>query len=203
MGTRDEETEVKFYLREFAGVPDRILGAGGRLLAPRTHEYNLRFDTADHSLENAGRLLRLRQERTCYLTYKDQTHVESGALRRREIELQVGDFDTCLRLVEALGYRIVFIYEKYRTTYVCGNCKVMLDELPMGDFVEIEGDRTEIEDLAGRLGLKWQCAIPRSYHALFDGLRRAGMTTLRDLTFENFAGRTIDAEALGVSPADA
>lgn len=202
MSPQDEEIEVKFYVRHFAGLPDRVLRAGGELLTPRTHEYNLRFDTADRSLENAGRLLRLRRDRRSYLTYKDNTHVEGGALRRREIELLVDDFDTCVRLVEALGYETVFIYEKFRATYSCGGCKVMLDELPLGHFVEIEGDRIEIEELAGRLGLKWECAIPRSYHALFGGLRHRGVASARDLTFENFAGRSIGSEDLGVTPAD-
>jgi adenylate cyclase class 2 len=202
MSPQDEEIEVKFYVRELDGLPDRVLGAGGRLLAPRTYEYNLRFDTPDRSLEHSGRLLRIRRDVRCYLTYKDDTHVENGALRRREIELGVDDFDTCVRLVEALGYEIVFMYEKYRSTYTCGDCKVMLDELPLGHFVEIEGDRSEIEELAGRLGLEWQCAIPRSYYALFRGMRGDAQKSVRDLTFENFAGRAIESEDLGVTPAD-
>jgi adenylate cyclase class 2 len=202
MTPQDQEIEVKFYVRQLDRLPDLVLRAGGRLLAPRTFEYNMRFDTADRSLKHAGRLLRLRRERRCYLTYKDNTHPESGALRRREIEVEVGDFDACLRLIQALGYEPVFVYEKYRTTYAHGDCRVMLDELPFGHFVEIEGDRSEIEELAGRLRLKWQCAIPRSYHALFGGMRQAGAQTARDLTFENFAERLIDAEDLGVMPAD-
>jgi adenylate cyclase class 2 len=203
MTPRDEEIEVKFYVRKLESLPARVLQAGGQLLAPRTYEYNLRFDTTDRSLENSGRLLRLRREQRCYLTYKADTHVENGALRQREIELEVGDFDICLRLIQGLGYEIVFIYEKYRTTYACGGCRVMLDELPLGQFVEIEGDRPEIEELAGKLGLKWQCAIPRSYHALFEDMRRGAQESVRDLTFENFAGRVIETHDLGVTPADA
>jgi adenylate cyclase class 2 len=202
MTPQDEETEVKFYVQQFERLPDLVVQAGGRLLAPRTFEYNLRFDTADRSLQNRGRLLRLRRERQCYLTYKDNTQVEGGALRRREIEVAVDDFDACLRLIQALGYETVFAYEKYRTTYALGDCRVMLDELPLGHFVEIEGDRSEIERLADRLRLNWQCAIPRSYHALFDGMRQGASKNPRDLTFENFADRVIAAEDLGVTPAD-
>jgi adenylate cyclase class 2 len=202
MTPQDQEIEVKFYVQQFDKLPDLVLRAGGRLLAPRTFEYNVRFDTADRSLQQAGRLLRLRRERRCYLTYKDDTHAESGALRRREIEVEVEDFDACQRLVQALGYETVFTYEKYRTTYARGDCRVMLDELPFGHFVEIEGDRSEIEVLAGRLRLKWQCAIPRSYHALFEGMQQGGAVLARDLTFENFAGRVIHPEDLDVTPAD-
>ena len=202
MTPQDQEIEVKFYVQQFDKLPDLVLQAGGRLLAPRTFEYNVRFDTADRSLQHAGRLLRLRRERRCYLTYKDDTHAESGALRRREIEVEVEDFDACQRLVQALGYEAVFTYEKYRTTYARGDCRVMLDELPFGHFVEIEGDRSEIEALAGRLCLNWQCAIPRSYHGLFEGMRQGGELAARDLTFENFAGRVTHPEDLDVTPAD-
>ncbi|MFN2120134.1 MAG: class IV adenylate cyclase [Anaerolineales bacterium] len=203
MHARDEEIEVKFYVQQLDAVQRLVLQAGGHLLAPRTREYNVRFDTANRSLGSAGRLLRLRRDRRCYLTYKDDTRVEGGALHRREIEVGVDDFDTCLRLVEALGYETVFIYEKYRTTYACGGCSVMLDELPLGHFVEIEGGRLEIEELAGKLRLKWKCAIPRSYHALFSDMRGRGAESVRDLTFSNFAGRVVEARDLGVTPADA
>jgi len=203
MAPHDEEIEVKFYVRHFDRLPPRIVDAGGQLEAPRTYEYNLRFDTPDRSLEHSRRVLRLRRDKRCHLTYKGNSRVESGALRRREIELEEDDFEKCVRLVEALGYEIVFIYEKYRTTYACGGCEVMLDELPLGHFVEIEGDKLQIEELAARLGLKWQCAIPRSYQALFRDMRPGAQKPVRDLTFQNFVGRIIEPEDLGVAPADA
>ena len=50
--------------------------------------------------------------------------------------------------------------------------QVMLDELPYGNFVEIEGETVEsIHGLADQLGLNWDAAIATSYNALFDRAR--------------------------------
>ena len=197
------ETEVKFYLQHPEALPSRIISTGGRLLTPRTHEFNLRFDTAGGRLQGSGRILRLRQDQETHLTYKDNAEVVDGALRRREIELGVDDFERAEELLRALDYQLVFTYEKFRTVYDHGLTQVMLDELPYGHFVEIEGDREALQPLGDQLGLSWPCAIPRSYHALFERVVGVRALAISDLTFENFADLDIGPADLGVTPADA
>lgn len=203
MAPTGQETEVKFYLQHSSALPSRILAAGGRLRTSRTHELNLRFDTARGRLQGSGRVLRLRQDQEVHLTYKDNAQVLNGALRRREIELTVDDFEVAKELLRALGYRVVFTYEKFRTVYDLGAAQMMLDELPYGHFVEIEGDRTGLEPLAVQLGLSWECAIPRSYHALFQHVVGVRALAINDLTFESFANLHIEPRDLGVRAADA
>jgi len=66
---------------------------------------------------------------------------------------------------------------------------IMLDELPYGNFVEIEGpEAVSIHATADSLGLEWEAAIGKSYLKLFEQLRDKLGFTFRDLTFENFAG---------------
>ena len=165
MRTAGLETEVKFYLRHPKDLTTRILNTGGRLSRPRTLETNLRFDTASGGLRASGRLLRLRRDASVYLTFKEGTRVDAGALQRREIELVLDDFEAAQLLLRGLGYEIVFKYEKYRTVFSYGPVELMLDELPYGHFVEIEGEREALEPAASQLGLHWTFAIPRSYHA--------------------------------------
>jgi len=126
-----------------------------------------------------------------------------GALRRREIELVVDDFERARELLRALDYQIVFTYEKFRTIYDHGVTQVMLDELPYGHFVEIEGERAALKPLADHLGLSWPCAVPHSYHALFEHVVDVRALAISDLTFENFADLEIGPADLGVTPADA
>lgn len=147
-------------------------------------------------------MLRIRREQQVFLTYKDGTRIEDGAVDRRELELAVDDFETAMQLVRALDFEIVFIYEKYRTTFERSNTKIMLDELPFGSFAEIEGEIGPIRAAASQLGLDWGAAIARSYHALFDDLRRSRSLSMRDLTFETMAGLDIAAADLGVGAAD-
>src|ERR1700677_3459802 len=59
------ETEIKIPMKEGAG-PARLLieEHGYRMIAPRTLQVDQVFDTADRALQQSGRLLRLRSERT-------------------------------------------------------------------------------------------------------------------------------------------
>lgn len=193
----DQEIEVKFYVQDLGKVEARLREMGVRLLRPRVHELNLRYDRPDGSLRREHRVLRLRRSDVSRLTYKGPSSIEDGAMSRQEIEFTVGDFEAVKAFLEALDYRIIAMYEKYRTVYEIETpavskdtgCLIMLDELPYGNFVEIEGpDAVSIHASADSLGLKWDVAIAESYLALFERLRGKLGFTFRDLTFENFAG---------------
>ena len=113
------------------------------------------------------------------------------------------DFDKAKLFLEALGYQKLFVYEKYRTTYEFGNCHIMLDEMPYGNFVEIEGeDSAAIHNIANKLKLDLKASIPASYSALFERVHSTMGFTFTDLTFANFAGLTVTPEHLQVQPAD-
>ena len=78
---------------------------------------------------------------------------------RQEIEFAVEDFETAKKFLEALGYVQIVIYEKFRTIYELKDSHIMLDELPYGEFVEIEGEKCiEIQkSLQILLKFKWDC----------------------------------------------
>jgi adenylate cyclase class 2 len=202
MPAHNKETEVKFYIRDLTHLADQILAAGGRPRMPRTFEFNLRFDTPNADFQREHRVLRLRRDQSIRLTYKEGGRIQDGAFQRTEIEFGVADFDAAHQMLQALGFEVVFAYEKYRTTYELAGTEVMLDELPFGDFVEIEGPPELLKRVAIRLNLDWQAAIPYSYHDLFERLRARQTLTFRDLTFGNFSGTRPRADDLGVRSAD-
>jgi adenylate cyclase, class 2 len=197
-----QEVEVKFYVGSLDALRRRLESLGAAETKPRVRELNLRFDTEDKSLRQAGRVLRLRQDSVARLTYKDPGQVQSGALSRRELEFTVSDFDAAREFLQALGYAISFIYEKYRTTYKLDGLEVDLDEMPYGEFVEIEGQGSPLEPCASKLGLKWDTAIHSSYSQLFETVREKQDLKFRDLTFENFKGIQVLPADLNVRPAD-
>jgi len=150
---KDIETEVKFYIQDLERIWQRLEACGAEVEQPRQHELNLRFDTADGALSRGGRVLRLRQDAGNWMTYKGPGQSDTGVLVRQEIEFGVADFDAARRFLEALGYHVSVLYEKYRATYLLDGQKVTLDELPYGCFIEIEGsDAASIQKVAGRLG---------------------------------------------------
>ena len=173
-----QETEVKFYVRNLKRLEAQLLELGARLEKARVHETNLRFDLPDGSLHAGQRVLRLRHADDDRLTYKGKSKRTEGVLSRAEIEFTVGDYEAARQFIEALGYVQVAFYEKYRTTYTIDKTHFMLDELPYGDFVEIEGESIEtIRAAASRLSLDWEAAVPNGYLALFERICADTSTT--------------------------
>ena len=208
MSTTGQETEAKFYVRDLEQIKSRVEELGAVLVQARVLETNIRFDLPGEPLRAQGRVLRLRRDTEVKLTYKSASTNEEGVLSREEIEFQVEDYEKAKRFLEALGYRKLVYYEKYRTTYSLqpaeGFIYIMLDELPYGNFVEIEGVTVDsIRVIASQLNLRWESAIATSYHALFERARGSLNLSNLDLSFADLAGVKVEAADLGVLPADA
>jgi adenylate cyclase class 2 len=199
----DREVEVKFYVSDLPEMERRIVAAGGMLVQPRTHEYNLRFDTPAGVLSEAESMLRLRRDFASHVTFKGPSSTLGGVLARQEIEFEVSDFSAAQKLIEALGYRSKFVYEKFRTTYALDGLKITLDEMPYGPFVEIEGRQAQgIQAAAEKLGLDWSRSLPETYIGIFRRLRELFNLSFSDVTFANFADATIDMARAGVQFSD-
>lgn len=198
------ETEAKFYVQNLGKIEMRLQELKAHLIQPRIHETNLRFDNARRDLRNAYRVLRLRQDDKARFTFKGPSvEKEGGILSRQEIEFVVESFEIARRFLEALGFEVVVFYEKFRTTYKINGVHIMLDELPYGEFVEIEGENVEtIHNITDLLSLNRDAMIKTSYHALFE--RVAGKYNLEpsQLSFIALEKVKITPEDLGVQAAD-
>lgn len=203
MSKAEREIEVKFLVRDLAGVASRLQTLGARLSTPRVQETNLRFDTPDGELQRKRHVLRLRQDVASVLTFKGPAAAGEAVSSRQEIEFQVSNFEAARHFLEALGYVVAIIYEKYRTTYDYKDCMVTLDEMPFGPFMEIEGpDEGTIRSVAADLGLDWEARCTLSYLALFDHLHQTIHLGARNLTFDELKGVTVMPQDLGLRYAD-
>ena len=189
MSKDNTETEVKIKVRDLKTVEDKLRAAGATLKAERVREYDVRYDDAENTLTSSARVLRLRQDSRVRLTYKGKgTATSGGALTRTELEVTISDFDTMGLILSELGYHVAWIYEKYRTTYEVNDCEVVLDEMPFGPFIEVEGDDAGINKTLTALGLSDAPRIHESYSALFFRIKDRLRLPFRDLTFDNFKG---------------
>lgn len=203
MAKNNQELEVKFYVRDLPTVLSRLERLDAQVVSPRVHEINLRFDSPSGELVRESRVLRLRQDSRARLTYKGPGVALDGATLRQEIEFTVSDFSSAQSLLQALGYQIVWMYEKHRTTYQLGEVEVLLDEMPFGDFIEIEArDPADIRATANLLDLDWDARIMYSYTKIFERLRQAFQWTFRDLSFVNFKDLPVNMGAIGIHPGD-
>lgn len=199
-----QEIEAKYYVRGPNRVADDLKRAGARCIQPRTFERNLRFDTPKGRLRRQGQVLRLRQDTAARLTYKGPSQNSGGVLSRTEMEFTVSNFESARAFLEALGYIVFAVYEKYRTVYELDEFHIMLDELPYGNFVEIEGPNpASIERLARDLGLDPAKATSASYLALFAHLSAGRGFDVSQLTFAALPGLRVTPQELGVEAADA
>ncbi|MCA9865917.1 MAG: class IV adenylate cyclase [Anaerolineae bacterium] len=192
------EVEVKFLLDDFAAIRRRLIDVGALLVAPRVFEHNIRFDTADESLLARQELLRLRQDTRTRLTFKGVlADAEQGEAKvREEIEIEVGDFNRMSVILQRLGFRPVQTYEKYRETYQWQAVEIVLDEMPFGRFVELEGAEVDLKTVAAALGLDWSRRLLTNYLELMMLCRREFDLSFSDLTFDNFRDRAIDMSRL-------
>ena len=74
------------------------------------------------------------------------------------------------RILQALGLRPVFRYEKFRTTYAfpgIRGLKIELDETPVGVYLELEGPVTAIDRGARLLGYTRQEYLKETYGSLY------------------------------------
>lgn len=202
MNQNNQEQEVKFYLARRADLEKRLLVAGAMLHQPRTFEVNLRFDTPTRDLARVGQVLRLRQDERVRLTYKSAPQPGSEVSSRTEIEFEASSFENAQAFLEALGYEVSIAYEKFRTTYRLGDVEVTIDELPFGDFAEIEGpDPLAIQAAAALAGLNWEARIQLSYLALFTRLCTEKNLMAFNLTFREVTQK-YPPQAFGVKAAD-
>ena len=191
------EIEVKFYVSNMGKLRDRLLSISAILQKPRTYELNIIFDNPWHGLARQGKLLRLRQDTAAKVTFKGvSNHQRNSEVRvREEIEVGVGDFEKAEAILKRIGFEEQVRYEKYRETYTLNEIEVVLDELPFGDFVELEGSEVGIRQAAGELDLEWTKRIIDNYLALSARLKKRFDLTFHDITFENYARSNIQGAA--------
>jgi adenylate cyclase, class 2 len=147
-------------------------------LTERHLEDNFLFDHKEGLLAKERRLLRLRimaspeppfKEWKAILTFKGVPEVSDGVKKREEIECELKESDNLKLILFKLGFSITFRYQKYRTVYTLQNAglDICIDETPIGNFLELEGEILRIHEFATKLGYNRDDYITHSYATLY------------------------------------
>jgi len=178
------EIEIKLRLTSAAEGRRRLRKAGFRITGRRVFEQNVIFDTPRLTLRRRGLLLRLRTTtgRASLVTFKGPAQ-RGKHKARKEIEFEIGDAGAFAQVVDALGYRPSFRYEKFRTEFRETGVRpaglALLDETPVGTFLELEGSPRWIDGTARALGFSETEYITATYAEL----HRAARSGRRDMVF--------------------
>ncbi len=181
--TEATETEVKFLVHHLEDLRNKLRSAGFREITPRTHETNTLYDTPGHDLQNRGELLRIRKYgETWLLTHKSKGNTARHK-SRVEVETKIADGEKLDAIFRALGYTPTFRYEKFRAEWTDGKGHVVLDETPIGNIAEIEGQPEWIDDVASRLAVAETDYITKNYAALFFEWKARTGSRAREMTW--------------------
>lgn len=164
------EVEIKLRLTDAAGFC-AVLAEHGWLAAPQVFERNTVFDTPEHTLYGSGRLLRIREiDRRAIVTVKLPSELEGVHKVREEHEFETDNAAEAHAVFTGLGYMPSWIYEKRRTTFRrAGEAGIIeVDETPIGDFAEMEGEAEWIDRTAAAFGFANHDYVLESYRGLFD-----------------------------------
>lgn len=164
------ESEIKLRMPGPGPAREAVARLGATLVRSRHFEDNVLFDDARSALVSSGRTLRLRRtDEATVLTFKGPRDDREGVKSRQEIEVKAGpgEADALQAVLAAVGFRPLFRYQKYREAYRLGEVEIVVDETPIGTFLEIEGPPAQIHAAARALGLGPRDYITESYAGLF------------------------------------
>lgn len=157
------EIEKKYRLtkQQQMAVRQRLSEIGARYRGEEFEEntlYNSETIEMNHSV------LRLRRAgKNATLTYKERFPSASSIKHQREDETLVADPEAMDAILDGLGFAPMLVYEKRRQTWLLGKAEIVLDELPFGLFMEIEGEEKEIRDVEKKLAIKRLRAERQTY----------------------------------------
>jgi len=186
------ETEIKFPVADGLAFGQRLEAAGFRLLTARSFESNVLYDTPDRQLRARTEILRIRGYAGRWiLTHKRLPLDGPGEDRHKhriETETEVANGDALDDLFRSLGLVPAFRYEKWRTEWHDGEGHCVLDETPIGNYAELEGEPHWIDRTAARLGVGPAEYMTLSYGRLFDLWRQQHHGDAENMTFAAVAG---------------
>jgi adenylate cyclase class 2 len=135
---------------------------------PRYFEDNVLFDDAAGRMAADGCLLRLRVTPWANtVTYKGPREVVDGIKRRDELETRVEDPEALRAILARMGLAPVFRYQKYREVFEWEEVEIVVDETPIGFFMEVEGPVDGIHRAAEAMGFGPESYVAETYADLF------------------------------------
>lgn len=163
MGT---EIEKKYRLsrKQREEVLQRLPKIGAKRKGEEFEENTL---YTGNDLEMGRAVLRLRRiGKRGKLTYKERAPSLSDVKHQREDETGLSDPEAMALILDALGFTPALVYEKRRETWTLGKTEIVIDELPFGLFMEIEGAEQDIREVESRLAIKRLRSEPATYPQL-------------------------------------
>lgn len=143
------EVEIKAHAR--VEPLEAELKRRGAIFEKATRQADVYYNAPDRDFGVTDEAVRLRRQgdRT-FLTYKGPK-IDAKSKTRKEIEVEVSDFEKTRDILESLGFRKTLDVVKERRIYHYRGAEVCLDRIEgLGDFVELELQAEGPEDISAK-----------------------------------------------------
>ena len=160
-----KETELKFEINNYSELVSKLLKLSK--LSSSAYEITVMYDENKKLFDKDARL-RLRRK-IDLATNKEETEISykkpltrEGIKIEEEYETCVSNFEEMENIITNIGFARVSSYERIRDTFKKGTTKITIDSFPFGNYLEIEGDISEIQHLANELNFDMKKNITKS-----------------------------------------
>ena len=187
------EIELKFRVSDPESLQNRLPQLGFQLVTSRTFEQNTLYDTPVRDLRARREILRIRHYgHLCTVTHKrlpdQQDSTDERYKVRIETETIVAEGSALTEIFHRMGYEPAFTYEKYRSEWACPldsgvTAHLVLDETPIGNYVELEGPTDWIDRTLALLNINPGTCMTDSYGKLFLDWKQLTGSPAENLTF--------------------
>lgn len=158
------EIEVKIKIEHLAEVKEKILSLGATLIKERHEHDDTFYDFPSLELRRKHHALRVRKiNKKTFLTFKGPEQQSRKFKIREEFETEVKNERHLRKILKSLGFQPVFQYSKFRTVFRNKRLTICLDETPVGNFLELEGQQSDIVKFAHKLDVSKEDFIKLDY----------------------------------------
>lgn len=155
------------------------------------YQKTVMFDNYDKIMEYTDGRIRLRQQGSkVSLSYKRPLPSVGNEKKEVELETEIGNFEVMSNILRMMGYAPSSSYEKYTNSLALkdqAEIHVEIQKYPFGNFLEIEGEKKEIEEVAKKLGFAIKDALINPVDTLFTEWRTSkGLPFKAHMNFKDY-----------------
>ncbi len=143
--------EIEIKARADHDALQKRLRQEGAALERTVEQTDIYFNAPDRDFGKTDEALRLRNEGgQIFLTYKGKK-IDPLSKTRKEVDVEVADFDKMEDIIQCLGYRMTLRVHKIRELYNIDGALICLDNVDgLGQFVELETLALQESDIPSR-----------------------------------------------------
>ncbi|MBB1553148.1 MAG: CYTH domain-containing protein [Clostridiales bacterium] len=163
----EKDIQIKIKVNNFQKMKKFLMSKGAIFLGG-WKEKTIRFDTNDKILEKKETYLRVKTGHENVVTLKEaDNNNRKKFFESNNRMFQIDDIDSFCYIIKQIGFTKEYIMEKYRLAWSYKNIEFYIDELPFGIFIELKGEKEEINKMIKFLRVNQEELIKDTYWEIY------------------------------------